>query len=183
MLRVTEIIKRHLDNGSYKYVRADVMEFAALRGTYADQAIEMWEKGELDESKLDPEIVPRLDAYKRFVDDTGWQAEEFQVELIHANYVGHLDQLGRFDGGPLTVLELKCAVPLPTHCVQCVAYWNLVVALRNEPGAHCHVLYLKGNGRYKLDPLEALGPMERNRHLVAFLGALQAEIWRERYIK
>lgn len=201
--RVTHLIKEHrLCGNDYAYVDVAVLNKAAERGNYIHARCELYHSNDklkaqqamFFEQPINPEWMGFWDAYVRFVFDVGWEPKHFELELKGA-YVGHVDQIGsvlltnpRQIVNPTStharhgtvVLEVKTAVPLPSHRVQLSAYWYLYEQIYNDPTAESWLLYLKANGKYKLVVIDAL---ERREHITAFLGALHVDMWREKYIK
>ena len=71
---------------------------ATTRGTYVHQATELLDKDDLDEASLDPALVPYVDAYKRFKDETGFCINDIEKIVYNSTYgyIGTLDRMGRF---------------------------------------------------------------------------------------
>lgn len=103
----------------------DVLANAAERGTMVHLAIELECLGELDEDTVDDEIWPYLEAWRQFVDDTGFLpvANEFRFYEPANDYCGTADMIG-YLGDQLTVLDLKTgSIGLkPWHKYQLAAY-------------------------------------------------------------
>jgi hypothetical protein len=65
------------------------------RGTYIHRAIELYEKGTLDEERLDPEIVPYLEQWKRVRPQFKFEIIGTEVKLVHPQllYAGIIDDV------------------------------------------------------------------------------------------
>jgi hypothetical protein len=78
-------------------------------GTATHRAIELWVRGLLKLDTLDPQLVPRLEAWIDFEKSTGFRAK--QSELSMSNFplriAGTLDLLGDFPDGSEGIVEIK----------------------------------------------------------------------------
>ena len=123
-------------------------EGATTRGTYVHQATELYDKNDLDEAALDPALVPYLNAYKQFLNDTGFCIDGIEKRIHSATYgyAGTLDRLGKFPGENInSILDIKSGVPAKWHGAQLAAYALCYPEPHNRYG-----LYLSDNGTYKL---------------------------------
>ena len=126
-------------------------KFYADRGTAVHKATELYDKGTLDESSLDPEIVGYVEAYKKFVaehDPTWVEIEKrgFNKQLF---YAGTLDRAGFLNEAGAVVLDIKTGQKAKWHVIQLALYAMLLVQNQN-PNLKLYGLYLKGNSIYKL---------------------------------
>lgn len=101
----------------------DVLQAAAEFGTHVHQACHLYNQNDLDESSLDPALVPYLNQYKRFLHDTGFivQGSEILVYNEIARYAGQLDFTGNFRG-TTWVVDIKSGVVPSTVGAQVAAY-------------------------------------------------------------
>jgi hypothetical protein len=103
----------------------DVLDNAADRGKVAHLAVELDCQKILDEDSLDDEIWPYVDAWRQFVDDTGFVP--IANELLFYNpvddYCGQIDIPG-YIGEDLTIIDLKTgSIGLkPWHKYQLAGY-------------------------------------------------------------
>ncbi len=129
-----------------------VTEAALLRGEYIHRTIELFLKDDLVESTLDETLKARLDAFRQFQRETGYQVQRddagkprTEVRLFHPlyRYAGTVDQLGTLGGAPL-LLELKSGAPDKWHRIQTALYCMLL-----DPRPRRAVLYLPKSGGYR----------------------------------
>lgn len=75
-----------------------VLERARQEGVDMHRCVELYSKGELDEPTLPEWLRPRLDAYKRFLAETGFEIDASEERLYHSGfrYAGTADLFGRF---------------------------------------------------------------------------------------
>lgn len=173
---VTTVLKetRLID---YSMIPQDVLEAASKRGTAVHLALQFFDEGDLDESSLSDEIRPYLEAYKTFLEQTGFVPAmiEQRVWSPTYRYAGTLDRTGTFpraDGGvDLVCLDFKTGIPMKGHPLQLAAY----VACLPEPRKYRRMsLYLKPDV-WTLVEFEAKNYRE---DLGVFLHALSCQHWR-----
>jgi hypothetical protein len=119
---------------------------ARERGSYVAQATHMLDEGTLDESSLDPALVPYVEAWKKFLADSKAEviASEYAVVNTTYGYAGTLDRwliLNRHD----TIIDIKGGQPLPWHPIQTAAYAGCLKT-HFQRGS----VYLRDNGTYRL---------------------------------
>jgi len=145
------------------------------RGRFIHLACELWDREELDEETVDPSILPRLEAWKLFRQDTGFvpsRIEEFYAHPVYL-YGFKFDRTGPLNGRE-ALIDLKSS-PSPIDALQGAAYWAGLQA--QDPPITCKAvfdLYLKDNGKYNLVPIKFL----RNDFLT-FLAVLTAYRFKE----
>jgi len=88
---VTQVLAK--EGLSPDYSRVD--PWYALRGKYAHKATQLHDNNTLDESTIDPEIMPYLEAYKQFRLEWGKEIIESETRLYHPiyRYAGILDRI------------------------------------------------------------------------------------------
>jgi hypothetical protein len=92
--RVTEILRVVGLGPTFIGVDESVLEAARARGSAAHAAIEADHYGY--GAEVAPEIAPYLDAYRKFVAESGHEAVASERAIIHPTwqYVGHIDRVG-----------------------------------------------------------------------------------------
>jgi len=122
------------------------IEFYRERGKAVHSATEFWDKGTLDEDSVEERIVPYLDAYKRFRQETGFVPDATELPGYSESLwcAGTLDKIGMFNGVG-AIIDLKSNSVAPWAAIQLAGY-NLI-----HGGGHNRFgLALKNNGTYKL---------------------------------
>lgn len=138
----------------WEKVPPDVLERASLKGRYVHKAVELFERGDLDDSTLDDEIGGYLAAYRLFRQETGYEPELVEHKVFHAalGYCGTLDSAGLLYDKP-AVIDLKSGARSRVHGVQIAGYTMAKCSMEGTSiWPRRYALYLKENGRYKLDP-------------------------------
>jgi hypothetical protein len=148
--------------------------FYLQRGKFIHRACELYDNGELDESTVDPQIRPYLDAYQKFLSDTGFKQGSIELRLAHPKlfYAGTLDRIGELNGVD-ALIDLKSGVKVRVDELQLAAYWELC-RVNKIPVKKCFDLYLRDNGTYKLEPIDNPRPL-----LPVFLNILGAAKFKE----
>jgi hypothetical protein len=106
---VTQILE---DAGviDYSFISHATREMALHRGSMVHLACQLYDERDLVESSVDPAIVPYLNAWKRFLSETGFILETDQIEKRFYNerwaYAGTRDRRGKLRGMP-TVADIK----------------------------------------------------------------------------
>jgi hypothetical protein len=157
--RVSTILRHFGLDADYSGVRPATLEYARWRGTEVHAAIEAAHYGFLpNEATLAPDVLVRLNAYRRFVKDSGFRMTHVETFVTHAvwGYCGHPDGVG-FIGTTRTLLDWKCmdAIDLAAPSLQLAAYrlaWN--AQREHEPVAAAAVLQLKSDGAYRLHEVD-----------------------------
>jgi hypothetical protein len=157
--RVTEILEAVGLSPDFTGIPAAVLDASRLRGSLAHEAIQAAVYGYLDESALAEDVVPRLEAYTKFVKESGYQTLHTEIEVVNAawRYRGHPDTVGWL---------LKCRTLLDwknTDSVQIApasrqlcgyrAAWN--AQHPKEPVEALAVVQLKSDGTYRFHEVSA----------------------------
>ena len=186
MISVTNVVKRMVD--PYCGVPLDALKRAAEIGRYVHQAVEMYEKGILNEKSLDPDLEPYLAGWKHFVRDSKYKFVQGEYTIMNEthHFIGHPDQIGecyRSDYAGIRsleqrIIEIKTTsqIDLIGHRVQAAVY---SANTPNEPPPMS--VYLRKGGTYDLG--RAFGPTEIADHCRGFLGFLTAYRWTQEYVK
>ena len=157
--RVTDILADVGLGPNYSGVAPAVLEAASIRGRAVHEAIEAIVYGYLDESALAEDVLPRLDAYRRFVKESGYETTHTEIEVVHAawRYHGHPDSIG-FLNRARVILEWKNmdALDVKPAAYQLAGYraaWN--AEHPTEPVEALAVVQLKSDGTYRLHEVSA----------------------------
>lgn len=129
---------------------------ASAFGVASHLACELDDLGELDETTLDPELVPILEAWRKFSQDHNvvWSGIEERVYHPTLRYAGTLDRYGLVDGED-AVVDIKTTAELyPAMGLQLAAYSQakMVPSARLVPSVRRYVVQLKRSGDYVLQP-------------------------------
>lgn len=185
--RVTEILEAAGLSPDYSGVPPAILDRAAKRGTAVHAAIAEHAAGTL--WGVEPHVKPYLDAYERFVHESGYQPiespKEFlnpefpsEMEIAHPdwNYIGHIDPCGiGWRGGERWLLDWKCVAQMsPKVAYQLAGYrilWNRVRP--DQLIARSAAIQLKPDGTYRLyDPEAQRHPIPAAEAEHVFLSAL-----------
>jgi hypothetical protein len=107
-----------------------ILDAAAQFGSHVHQACHLFDIGRLDEQDLDEPLRPYLEAWKKFLCDTGFivLASEQRVWHPALQIAGTYDKLGQFPGkDPRHVLDVKTGADVPwTVGPQTAAYREML---------------------------------------------------------
>lgn len=138
-----------LTQSVYGPIDREVLARAAEFGTAVHACTEFWHEGSLDESSVDPEWVPYLDAYRKWVKDVQPSIEGIELRLGCHRYAGTLDRVCKI-GADYWVVDLKTTSAIHPHVgVQLAAY--VALAKLRWPGRQFRraALQLRGDGTYR----------------------------------
>lgn len=127
---VTQILSILQDFGA---VSAEILARAAEFGSHVHQAIDLDNKGALDEAALDPALVPYLAGWRAFLRETGAELLGSEVRVYHSRlqYAGTLDALVRIRD-KIAVVDVKTGVVPRTVGPQLAAYKAAYAAWNDE---------------------------------------------------
>jgi len=153
--------------------RPKIDPFYLQRGSMVHRATAYYDRGEFDDFTWDERIIPYVEAYMKFRQDTGFEPTHIELTQFHPVYkfAGTLDRLGPLNGFQV-IIDLKSGAPVPVDLLQNAAYWELCVA-NKIPVNKLFDLYLRDNGIYKLEPVE-----KPRLLLPVFLAALTCARWK-----
>lgn len=174
---VTQITDQFVD---FSFVNPEALELARQRGTAVHIACELDDYNELDESTVDPRIVPYLDAYRKFRYEGGFTPEHTEMRVYSERYgfAGTLDRRGPMNGGKATLLDIKTgATASPSWALQTAGYALAYDEMYGATTKGRCVLQLKPNGKYNLIHYKG-----RNDTKV-FLAALAVFNWKKGHAK
>jgi hypothetical protein len=141
---------------------------------------EYYDRDELDEATVDPQIMGYLNSYRLFLQETGFKPTHIELPLYHPQYLyaGKLDRMGNFHNSDLDLVDLKSGVPYPTDKLQGSAYWGLAIS-NKLPIRKVFDLYLQEDGS-----MPHLREVEKPRILFnTFLAILTSWRWKEENLK
>ena len=89
---VTQVLSI-LSASDFTYVDQELLEAARNRGKHVHAAIDLDNRGELDEESLDPQLLPYLTQWRAFVRDTGFNVTASEQRVYHPTlrYAGTID--------------------------------------------------------------------------------------------
>lgn len=121
---VTQLLSPLID---LSRIPAHVLEYKSQIGKAVHKATELDDQGMLDESTVDPVIVPYLAAWRKFKDDYQPSFIAIEQRLFHPlhRYAGQLDRVMLY-GGDVYVADIKTVVSMSAvYGVQTAAYAEL----------------------------------------------------------
>ena len=147
---VTQIIgEARLEN--FDYVNAGVLDAARMFGRHVHEATHLYDIGELDIANLDHALVPFVEAWGQFLDDTGAVVISSEQPLVHEKlgYAGTPDRILSW-GNRIVLPDIKAtaAVPRTVGC-QTAAYAKAYAAERRAREPHRYCIHLTPGGRGK----------------------------------
>lgn len=150
--RVTVILKAVGLGPDLSVVAPAVLEAARQRGIAVHEAIEAAVYGYLEPESIDPTLAPYLDAWLKFVAESGFQpiAAEFEVRHPLWRYCGHPDVLGWLLGKRF-ILDVKTgdAAGAEYQVAAYVEAWNAERPAETVAGGA--ILHLRADGMYRFD--------------------------------
>jgi hypothetical protein len=155
----------------------EVGELAMDRGSKLHLALEYLDKGELDETEIDPELVPYIHAYREFCDTRKFEPSLIEYSFYHEGwgYCGTLDRTGTFgESGDRVIIDIKTGeaeVKRPV-ALQLVSYANKL----EQPRLFRRIaLRLSRKGKYRVTEFKRV---EFERDLNCFRSALNVYNWK-----
>lgn len=144
----------------YSNIPPDRLEIARQEGHDIHRMVELYSKNDLDEGTLPEWLVPRLNAYKKFIVETGFRITHSEVRLYNqdAQYAGTADLFGE--------IGLRRSVEFANVDVKRSFYAGRAIGLQLaayvEAAKHCdmpratrrYALQLRADGSYRLEPFE-----------------------------
>lgn len=154
----------------------DILEAAAHFGRHVHIACDLYNKGVLDVSELDPLLVPYLAGWRKFLKDSGARVFESERRVYHKRlgYAGTLDAVVAWHTLP-EVIDIKSSVTVPRSVrPQTAAYREALVSEGRKIGKIRYCVHLLGNENYKLHRYS--DPADFN----IFVSCLNVHNWMER---
>jgi hypothetical protein len=166
---VTGILK------SLGLIREGGDDYYLKRGEYVHEATALDDAGRLDESTLDPVILPYVIAWRKFRADAYFVPTKTELVVgsaIH-QFGGTLDRIGTM-GGRRWLLDLKTGAPEPWHQLQAALYAVAAEECGEPRGLLRGAVYLRSDGTYNLKPY----PDEADRAYA--LAAVRFAAWKRK---
>jgi len=173
---VTELIESLY---SYENVPNIHLEFAKNRGSAAHLACEYHDLNQLDLESVDDVVMPYLNAWQKFLADTGFEPTLIEQSFVHPvlGFAGTPDRVGSFrklKNKPIAVLEIKTTAQIyKATGVQLSGYRELLRANYIEATLR-YAVQLKGDGLYNLK--QFTDPLDDQQ----FIGKLTDYFWKKR---
>jgi hypothetical protein len=141
----------------YEYVNPEVLAAAQRFGTHTHKAIDLFNKGILDEKALDPNLAPYLAGWKKYLRDTGARVVFSEHRVYHPDfrYAGTLDTLASIKGR-YHVVDIKSGYVSRFVSSQTAAY-RQAMCKTPKISSIDYCVQLLGNGEYKLHRLTDAG--------------------------
>lgn len=119
---VTQVLDRLVD---WRHVDRSVLDAAAEFGSHVHQAVDLWNRGVLDEEDLDPALTPYVDGWRKFLADTQATliASEARLACRLPGYAGTADAILTL-GGRVCLVDIKTGAVPRTVGPQTAAYAN-----------------------------------------------------------
>lgn len=123
-------------------------DYARQRGKAVHLGTQLDDEGDLDEASLAPEILPYVEAHRRFKADTGFVPEmiESRICLPRLGYAGTLDRYGTI-GKQKTIVDYKTGEIYPWVRLQLAGYAN---GLTYPAAIQRLAVRLKNDGTYRV---------------------------------
>jgi hypothetical protein len=146
---VTSILKPLVD---FSRIPTDVLEAKADLGRRVHTACQFLDEDDLDDSSVQADVAPYLDAYEKFKRDSGVVIELNEQRVFNElhRYAGTLDRVIRYQGLRI-LMDLKTCITTPNSVgPQTAAYLR---ALNDPTVTHRAALRLRPDGTYRIEML------------------------------
>jgi hypothetical protein len=148
MPSVTQILDAYT---GLEFVNRELLRRAAEFGNHVHRACDLYDTGQLDEASLDPALVPYLDGWKAFLEDTGAVVvlSECWLASRRHGYAGTLDKLVWW-GKSKRLVDVKSGTVVPrTVGPQTSAYAEAYTEETGERIRDRYCIHLPGDGKYR----------------------------------
>lgn len=124
-------------------------DWSRERGKMVHRATELYDLDDLDEEGLDEALVPYLEAWKRFLRESGFQILEMEHKVYSPSlqYAGTLDRLGGLPEHKPAIIDVKSGAVEPWVAIQLAAY---AMTYPDYYGIERYAIQLKSDGKYSL---------------------------------
>jgi len=167
---VTKILDDVLQE--YASIDAETMRVARERGTAVHKACELHDKDSLDYDSLDPVVLPYMEAYIKFLNDTGFDPQIIE-QPVHSRfrYAGTLDRIGSAKHSKNRwQIDIKTPKSISTSVGPQTAAYDQAARecgwIEKKEKVERYALQLRDNGTYRMVPCQS--PIDFN----VFLSAL-----------
>lgn len=147
---VTEILSPLND---FSMIRPDVLETARVFGQHVHEACDLYDRDELDWSSLDTDLVPYVEGWKQFIEESGAIVIGSEIRVFHEKlmYAGSPDKVLAW-GNRVVIPDLKATAIVPRSVgAQTAAYAEAYHSMHGgkKPERYCiHLL----EGKYRTHP-------------------------------
>lgn len=153
-VRVPSVTQVLAPLNDYSMVPPDVLERARVFGQHVHEACDLFNRDELDWSSLDVALVPYVEAWKKFIDDSGAVVIASECRVYHKTlgYAGSPDVVLAW-GKRIALPDIKAtAIVPPTVGPQTAAYAKAYQSMHGgrEPARYC--IHLREDGTYRSHP-------------------------------
>lgn len=147
MIRVTELLAE-----AGLIDRTWFSEEGATRGTYVHQACHYYDMGWLDEEVLDPALVPYLQGWVKFLNDTGVNIirSEDRIDSERLGVTGQPDRIVEWPKVGFAIIDIKSGSLQPFTAIQLAAYKLLANEAYQPANYKRFAVNLPGDGTYKV---------------------------------
>jgi len=150
-------------------------DYSANRGRIVHKLIELYYKGTLDETSIDPALKGYFDAYLKFADETeffpGYVEEVFYH--VETKIAGKPDLIGNINSNS-AILDIKTGSPNPATAIQLAGYEYIY---KSDKPCQRFAVHLKEDGKYSLIQYRD----RRDRDV--FIAAVTLHNWRKANLK
>lgn len=132
-----------------EFVDRETLQRAAEFGSHVHEACHLFNMDELDRDALDADLAPYVDAWERFLDESGAVVllSEHRVASRKYGYAGTLDSVVHW-GKTKRLVDIKTGAAVPrTVGPQTFAYTQ-ALSEEGESVSQRHCIHLKGDGTY-----------------------------------
>lgn len=149
---VTQILGMVTD---FSMVRPETLAYKARLGTAVHVATELYDLGTLDAESVHSAVLPYLEAWILFREETGFVPKRIEERIFHPvlQYAGTLDRTGTLNGDSHDcVLDIKSTAQLSnTVGMQTAAYQEgLAAGEQKDRPRKRYAVQLNPDGKYKL---------------------------------
>ena len=134
---------------TFEFVKPGILDAAREFGRHVHEATHLFDMGVLDSQNLDPALVPYVEAWQQFLEDTGAVVIASEQPLVHEKlgYAGTPDRILAW-GKDIVVPDLKSTAAVPrTVGVQTAAYAKAYAEQRRTRAPRRFCIHLKPGGR------------------------------------
>ena len=155
-----------------EFVNWELLRRAAEFGTHVHAACHLFNEERLDWSSLDPPLVPYVQAWERFLDESGAVVvhSELRVASRRWKYAGTLDTIADWRRRR-SLIDIKSGAVPRTVGPQTAAYAEAFQEMTGRRVERRYCVQLKANGTYRLVPLEEAADFS------IFMSALNIHRW------
>lgn len=147
---VTEILGPLQD---FSMIRPEVLEAAREFGQHVHDACDLFDRGELDWQSLDPSLVPYVEGWKLFIEESGAVVIGSETQVVHEKlgYAGSPDKVLAW-GNRIVIPDLKATAIVPkTVGAQTAAYAEAYHSMHGGKKPERYCIHLQ-DGKYRTHP-------------------------------